>query len=68
MYTLKTKEGVKINTFETMREVYEEVYKIDYNIKNRIDLNNNEIIFVDKNNNQYNSYEYTLSNYKVYYK
>lgn len=68
MYTLKTKEGEKINSFSTMREVYEEVYKIDYNIKKRIDLNNNEIIFVDKNNNQYNSYEYTLSNYKVYYK
>lgn len=68
MYTLKTKEGEKINSFSTMREVYEEVYKIDYNIKKRIDLNNNEIIFVDKYNNQYNSYEYTLSNYKVYYK
>lgn len=68
MYTLKTKDGEKINSFSTMREVYEEVYKIDYNIKKRIDLNNNEIVFVDKNNNQFNSYEYTLSNYKVYYK
>ena len=68
MYTLKTKDGEKINSFSTMREVYEEVYKIDYNIKKRIDLNNNEIVFVDKNNNQYNSYEYTLRNYKVYYK
>ena len=66
MYTLKTKDGEKINSFSTMREVYEEVYKIDYNIKKRIDLNNNEIVFVDKNNNQFNSYEYTLSNYKVY--
>ena len=68
MYTLKTKDGEKINSFSTMREVYEEVYKIDYNIKKRIDLNNNEIVLVDTNNNQFNVYEYKLSNYKVYYK
>lgn len=68
IYTLNTKDSVKLAESEDIKEIYNYVYANDTSIKRKVEEKNKEIIFITSNNDQVYAYEFVLKNYKLFCK
>lgn len=68
IYTLKTKDSVKLAENEDIKEIYNYVYTNDISLKMKVEEKNKEMIFITSNNDQVYAYEFVLNNYKLFCK
>jgi hypothetical protein len=66
IYTLKSKDGLKLTESENIKDIYNYVFNNDTNIKKKEEEKNKEMIFITSSNVQVYAYEYVLKNYKMY--
>lgn len=68
IYTLKSKDGLKLTESENIKDIYNYVFNNDTSIKKKEEEKNKEMIFITSNNDQVYAYEFVLKNYKLFCK